>query len=99
MRWRVVPSGQVTLSLKTLERLLRTIREQKETIMNHDSKQFQIEPDHINHFTFKLALRSGNRIEDRLVNINRYIQGCQALYIIDQRLNKIVAFYDEANPK
>ena len=29
---RVVPAGEVTLSLKTLERLLRTIREQKELI-------------------------------------------------------------------
>ena len=33
---RVVPAGEVTLSLKTLERLLRTIREQKE--LNDTSK-------------------------------------------------------------
>ena len=35
---RVVPAGEVTLSLKTLERLLRTIREQKELIDAYSPK-------------------------------------------------------------
>lgn len=98
---RVVPAGEVTLSLKTLERLLRTIREQKELIDAYSPSGFEQTSEHafISDYAFQFIDRkSGRSVSDSLSNIYKYVD-CKAFRLFNDTSKIVHNLYDEAAPK
>lgn len=96
-------NGNVIVSLAQLDVLLDQNRRQKAHIEELEDKlidQVKNQEDKdFNDYKFETVLKSGQRIEDTLDHVYRYIPDVQAMRIIDRRYNKIVTNYDELRPQ
>jgi len=90
--------GNVIVSLAQLDVLLDQNRRQKAHIEELEDKLIdQVtnqEDKDFNDYKFEAVLKSGQRIEDTLDHVYKYIPDVQAMRIIDRRYNKIVTNYD-----
>lgn len=89
--------GNVIVSLAQLDVLLDQNRRQKAHIEELEDKlidQVKNQEDKdFNDYKFETVLKSGQRIEDTLDHVYRYIPDVHAMRIIDRRYNKIVTNY------
>lgn len=95
--------GNVIVSLAQLDVLLEQNRKLKAQIEEMEDKQIEdLQKNQLKDFDdykFEIVLKSGQRIEDILRNVYRYIPDVQAMRIIDKNYSEIITNYDELNPQ
>ena len=92
----IVSLAQLDVLLDQNRRLKAQIEELEDKLIDQVTNQ---EDKDFNDYKFETVLKSGQRIEDTLDHVYRYIPDVQAMRIIDRRYNKIVTNYDELRPQ